>query len=131
MARAGERTVISGAQIGIGSVTISLILAGCSGSSGPSVVFENVQSTVVPCPQESVGSTECILVRATVVGEGVGTGSCTLYAAGDDENLSAEAESGELTMNPGETVEWVAIGELPDDPAFTGWNPRCTPMIEG
>lgn len=109
---------------------VGSLVAGCSGQVA-GVAFETVDYEVVGCPLGTPEGSDCLTVTAPVVGDGTGTGRCVVYARSLDENLALVAESGDLEIEAGEVTTWNVIVPRPEDQNFHGWNPVCTPMIEG
>lgn len=107
------------------------LVAACSGTGSADVVFEEVSHRVEECPPTQSAELDCVVVRGTVVGNGRGTGSCTLYAAGDGRNIEIAAQSEELVLEPGRDLRWEVAVDRPAAEDFKGWNPRCEPMMEG
>lgn len=107
-------------------VSLLLVLAACAPrSSDPA--FESTavfESSTEACSQDL-----CVEVRAPVLGNQPGVGSCALYGPGDPDVLDPLAESGDLKMRPGTVTTWATgvsgafnVGDL---------NPVCRPMAEG
>lgn len=107
-------------------VGLALGLMACG--FGPPTYDPAFASTAVA---ESSGSCAepdfCVEVRAPVIGNRRGVGSCALYGPGDPD--TPLAESGDLEMRPGDVVTWATpirgvaqVDELSAD---------CQPMAEG
>lgn len=115
---------------GVGLFVAMMLSAACSGGTS-SVVFESVDAQTVKCPQPARVGVDCVLVTAPVVGEGNGHGRCVVYATSGGQNVLTAADSGELEIAAGKSMEWEVEVQRPVDREFTGWNPVCSPMIEG
>jgi len=110
---------------------IATLLLGACGPTSADPAFESANLQVIDCFSPAPAGSECVLVTAPVVGSRRGTGSCQVLAAGPTGNLSVAAATGEMEIEPGDTIRWTAIVARSDDASFTGWNPVCEPMIEG
>lgn len=118
-------------RLTLGAILFSALVA-CSGGARSSPVFESVDLTERECSSARAEAGEqCLRVTAGVVGEGTGEGRCLLYASGKDENLFVAADSGLVEIREGDDFEWDVQVEVPSAKEFDGWNPQCTPMLEG
>lgn len=100
------------------------MLSGCSQlSAGP--VFVGARVDPVACAD---GQSGCLLVSGDIDGDGIGFGSCILYAiTGPDGARVAVAASGELALVPGESFEWIV--RVPSH--LHDWMAVCLPTAEG
>ena len=120
------------ARLILGSTLMCALVACTSGGGGSGPVFESVGMSERECdaaPAEA--GKQCLRVTAVAVGQGTGEGRCLLYASGKDENLFVAADSGIVEIRAGVDFEWDVVVEVPSAEEFDGWNPQCSPMMEG
>lgn len=115
-----------------GAVLLCVLAACSSGGGGSGPLFESVDMAERECAAASAAAgKQCLRVTAVVVGQGIGEGRCVLYASGKDENLFVAADSGLVEIRAGDDFTWDVEVEVPSDEDFDGWNPQCSPMMEG
>ncbi len=106
-------------------------LAACSSGGGDETVIESVTAEERTCGVSVGDGKQCLRITAVVVGDEAGHGRCLLYASGEGGNLFIAADTGAVELQPGRDLEWDVAVEIPSQDEFDGWNPQCSPMLEG
>lgn len=109
-------------------VALAMISGACALGPSHDPAFESTgvfESSPAACGEPGL----CVEVRAPVVGNRPGVGSCAVYGPGDPKDSKPLVKSGDLEMRPGDLVTWAA--KVPDGTKFEELNPVCQPMVEG
>lgn len=100
------------------------------------MVFLDSGARVVDCPTDVPPDVACLVVGGEVTSaagaeDQTATGTCVVWPMPSSGENLVEVARREVTMVPGDVVEWEVQVEVPSDPTFDGWNAMCNPTVEG
>ncbi len=112
-------------------------LLACSGGLfPPDVAFLDSGAREVDRPDDAAPGATCLVVGGEVTsavgaGDETATGTCVVWATSANGENQVEVARRDVTMVPGEVVEFPIQVEVPAGMAADGWNAMCNPTIEG